>query len=84
MSIIVCQSCDAYIDSDFDCDCFVEVGNMRSQTETKVWCERCRDKYYQEQEAEQDAADRACAEAQRREEEYDWDAAQILNVEGEV
>ena len=66
MSIIVCQSCDAYIDSDFDPDCFVEVGNMRAQTETKVWCERCRDIYYEEQEAKQDAADKACAEAQER------------------
>ena len=50
MSIVVCEKCDAYIDSDFDPDCFVEVGNMRRLYKTEVMCERCRDKYYNEQE----------------------------------
>ena len=67
MSIIVCESCDAYIDSDFDCDCFVEVGNMRRLHQTKVLCERCRDEYFAKQEAEQDAADAACAQVQAQE-----------------
>ena len=67
MSIVVCEKCDAYIDSDFDCDCFVEVGNMRRLHKTEVMCERCRDEWYREQEAEQDKADAACAEAERRE-----------------
>ena len=66
MSICVCEGCDAYIDSDFDCDCFVETGNMRRLHQTKVLCERCRDMYFAEQEAEQDAADAACAEAEDR------------------
>ena len=48
-------------------DCFVEVGNMRHLHQTKVLCERCRDKYFAEQEAKQDAADRACAQAEARE-----------------
>ena len=66
MSICVCESCDRYIDSDFDPDCFVEVGNMRRLHQTKVLCEACRDKYFAEQEAEQDAADAAQAEAEKR------------------
>jgi hypothetical protein len=43
MSMCVCQDCDAYIDSDFDPDCFVEVGNMRRLHQTKILCERCRE-----------------------------------------
>ena len=44
----------------------MEVGNMRRLHQTKVLCERCRDMYFAEQEAEQDAADAACAEAEDR------------------
>ena len=43
MSMCVCQRCDAYIDSDFDPDCFVEVGNMRKLNQTIVLCENCRE-----------------------------------------
>lgn len=46
MSMCVCESCDAYIDSDDDPDCFVEVGNMRRLNQTNVMCERCRDEYF--------------------------------------
>ena len=46
MSMIICQDCGAYIDSDDDPDCFVEVGNMRRLHSTKVMCEKCRDEYY--------------------------------------
>ena len=67
MSIVVCEGCDAYIDSDFDADCFVEVGNQRRLNETKVLCERCRDEYFALIEEEQDAADAACAKAQEME-----------------
>ena len=35
MSMVNCDHCDRYIDSDFDCDCFV--GDA-------VVCERCREK----------------------------------------
>ena len=52
MSMIVCEGCDAYIDSDFDCDCFVEVGNMRRWNQTKVLCERCRERREDELNAE--------------------------------
>ena len=48
MSMIVCEKCDAYIDSDFDCDCFVEVGNMRKHRQTVVMCEPCRERYYRD------------------------------------
>ncbi len=43
MSMVNCSECDKYIDSDFDCDCFVEVGNMRRMHKTIVLCEVCRD-----------------------------------------
>jgi hypothetical protein len=43
MSCIRCDGCSRIIDSDFDPDCFVEVGNMRAQTKDVVWCESCRD-----------------------------------------
>jgi hypothetical protein len=44
MSLVVCEECDAYIDSDFDCECFVEVGRGGERT----LCERCRDKFFEE------------------------------------
>ncbi len=47
MSIVICEDCDAYIDSDWDGECFVEVGNMKRQHQTKVMCEPCRDKYFE-------------------------------------
>lgn len=53
MSICVCDKCSAYIDSDFDMDCFVEVGNMRRMNETIILCERCREEREAELEAEQ-------------------------------
>lgn len=46
MSICVCEQCDAYIDSDFDCECFVEIAPKVERT----LCERCRDKFYEESE----------------------------------
>ena len=48
MSMCVCQQCDAYIDSDDDPDCFVEVGNMRKLNQTIVLCEICREKREQD------------------------------------
>ena len=44
MSIIVCEKCDAYIDSDFDADCFVEIGNMRRLHKEACVCEPCRER----------------------------------------
>lgn len=44
MSMIRCDSCSELIDSDDDPSCFVEVGNMRSQTKDMVLCESCRDR----------------------------------------
>lgn len=43
MSMCLCEDCGAFIDSDDDPDCFVEVGNMRRMTWTKIYCESCRD-----------------------------------------
>jgi len=44
MSMCICKYCDAYIDSDDDPECFVEVGNMRRLNETIIVCEACRDR----------------------------------------
>ena len=52
MSIVICERCDRAIDSDFDGDCFVEVGNMRRLHKEIVLCEPCRDKHFEELEAE--------------------------------
>ena len=43
MSMVNCSECDKYIDSDIDCDCFVDVGNMRRMHKTIVLCEACRE-----------------------------------------
>lgn len=40
----------------FDCDCFVEVGNMRRLHQTKVLCERCRERREDELNAEPEFA----------------------------
>lgn len=42
MSCVRCESCSTIIDSDFDLECFVEVGNMRRLHQTMVLCEHCR------------------------------------------
>jgi hypothetical protein len=39
MSMCVCKNCDAYIDSDFDPDCFIDI----DEHETIILCENCRD-----------------------------------------
>jgi hypothetical protein len=38
MSMCICRSCGAYIDSDFDLDCFVEIDGRDT-----VRCVRCRE-----------------------------------------
>ncbi len=55
MSMIRCDRCDQVFDSDADPDCFVEVGNMRSQTQIATICERCRtdDEYVYQQDENQ-------------------------------
>lgn len=52
MSMVMCESCDRPIDSDDDPECFVEVGNMRRLHQTKVLCEPCRERLWEEQERE--------------------------------
>ncbi len=47
MSIVVCDHCDKYIDSDFDCDCF-SVDPFNSKDVTTL-CESCREKAYERQ-----------------------------------
>lgn len=38
-----CSSCSALVDTDDDPESYVEIGNMRAQTETVCLCERCRE-----------------------------------------
>lgn len=49
MSMIRCEDCSRPIDSDYDADCLVEVGNMRRLHETKILCEPCRDRRQDEE-----------------------------------
>lgn len=53
MSMCICSSCDAPIDSDDDPDCFIEVGNLRRFHKTIILCESCRGRREEELEAEQ-------------------------------
>ena len=41
MSMVTCDECGEFIDSDDDPDCFVEVQRLNMQE--KVWCETCRE-----------------------------------------
>ena len=56
----VCKNCNAFIDSDDDPECFVEVGNMRRMHETIILCEKCREERLEQEEA--DASQAAYAE----------------------
>ena len=67
MSIDVCCKCSAYVDTDFDCDCYIpDPRHPIKGGWDSCYCERCRDIYFAEQEAEEDAADKAISEAQTR------------------
>ena len=59
MSMCICKECFAYIDSDDDPECFVEVGNMRRMNWTIILCDRCREE--REMEAERNASEEAQA-----------------------
>lgn len=48
MSIIRCDHCSRLIDSDYDLECVVEVGD---KPEEIVLCESCRERYLAEVEA---------------------------------
>ena len=66
MSIDTCAHCDRYIDTDSDCECYIEVGNMRRMNATICLCEPCREKYFAEQDELHAAADYAADQAARR------------------
>lgn len=52
MSMVICEGCDAPIDSDDDGECFVEVGNMKRLHKTIILCETCRERRWEEYEAD--------------------------------
>ena len=72
MSMINCGNCGRAIDSDDDPECFIEVGNMRSQHKTIVRCEPCREEDEADRIAAEEAADRAEAEHERQERQSNW------------
>ena len=47
MSIVICDHCEAYIDSDDDGDCFID--NPYDSRDTTTLCEHCREKAYEAQ-----------------------------------
>lgn len=53
MSMDMCVDCDRLVDTDDDCDCYIEVGNMRKQTKTICVCEPCRERRQMAAENEQ-------------------------------
>ncbi len=65
MSMVMCERCDRFIDSDDDPDCFVENPGLPGAMGDEVLCEWCREKREAEQEAQDDAADR-CIEMSER------------------
>lgn len=59
MSIDNCSVCGDRIDTDFDLDCYVEVGNMKRLHATICLCPRHREER-EEAEAARDDADAEC------------------------
>ena len=47
MSVVVCDHCETYIDSDKDCDCFIV--NPYDLNDITTLCEPCREKAYDRQ-----------------------------------
>lgn len=45
MSVVTCDHCDRYIDSDDDGDCFID--NPYDSRDTTILCETCREKSYE-------------------------------------
>lgn len=50
MSMMRCDRCDRFIDSDDDPECFVEVPWMN--LEEHIWCEKCRAEEFDDNEEE--------------------------------
>ena len=54
MSVVTCQCCDQFIDSDDDPDCFCEAPNyisadFRKNYGTRILCEPCRESEWEQQ-----------------------------------
>ena len=46
MSIVICDHCDCWIDSDEDAECFIE--NPYNSKDVTVLCEACRERAYEQ------------------------------------
>lgn len=79
MSMDICKDCDRLVDTDDDSECYVEVGNMRRQTETICLCEPCRERRQQQEEEAQSEPD---PDAQREAKRDDalWDSQHTVPI----
>ena len=64
MSVIRCDRCHDFIDSDEDPGCFVEVPWLN--LDERVWCESCREEEFDEWEEEQSIRSKAESEWEDR------------------
>jgi len=48
MSMVICDKCNALVDSDFDTDCFIE--HLGTKFPDTIACERCREDMDEENE----------------------------------
>lgn len=54
MSVDRCARCGDLVDTDDEPEAYVEVGNMRAQTETLCLCRNCRERHEEELESQQE------------------------------
>lgn len=47
MSIVICDRCDCWVDSDDDPECFIE--NPYDSRDTTILCEPCRERAWEQQ-----------------------------------
>ena len=59
MSMDRCADCDRLIDTDDFPDAYVDIGNMRSQTQTICLCSACQDRRYERDEKWNERSDEA-------------------------
>lgn len=64
MSMICCDRCDKFIDSDDDPGCFVEVPWLN--LDERIWCEDCRESEWLDWEEEQMQMSLCMTEAEKR------------------
>jgi hypothetical protein len=66
VSIDRCSRCGDFVDTDNEPEAYVEIGNMRAQTETVCLCRHHREEHEEELERQADQASRGEAMAERQ------------------